>query len=472
MKYELVCGLEVHARVKTNTKLWCWCSADVFWKEPNSSVCPVCLWFPGQLPVLNQEAVNKAVLTWKALNCEIPEFSKFDRKSYFYPDLPTWFQTSQFDEPVCGLWEVEVYVEWEKKKFWITRIHLENDAWKLTHTSWWTEVDLNRAGCPLMEIVTEPDFRSLEDVKSFLQNIQKTLRAIWTSDADMEKWQMRADVNISLRPFWQKEMWIRTELKNMNSFSAIEKALTYEYKRQAKALDKWETLAQETRGWDDAKWISVSQRSKEEAADYRYFPEPDLPPLTVEKKYVDWLTVPELPIQKFERLQSQYWIKEDDAFLFSSDTNLCNYFEKTAELSWDAKKSSSWILSELIKFTKEDLIWVEESKVTPKHIASIIKMIADWEISWKIAKDVFPEVYKTWKNPEEIVEEKWLKQNSNTDELKIICEKIIADNQAIVETYKSWKDKAFWALVGQAMKATKWQANPWIVNKILKEIIW
>ena len=470
-KYELVVWLEVHARIKTKSKLFCSCTNNIFDEDINTHICPVCAWFPWQLPVINENAIEKILLTWKALNCNIPRFSKFDRKSYFYPDLPSGFQTSQYDQPICWEWNLELLIEGKTKKFWIHRIHLENDAWKLTHGSNWTEVDLNRAGCPLMEIVTNPDFRSEQEVRIFLQELQKILRTIDTSDADMEKGQMRADVNVSLRPLDQKEFWTRAEIKNMNSFSAIEKAMAYEYKRQSKILDEWWIIVQETRGWDDNKWVSLSQRSKEEAADYRYFPEPDLPPIIIDQKILDAIEVAELPIQKTERLQSQYWIKQEDAFIFAWDKHLSSYFEQTCKLSWDPKKVANWILSELMCFTKEDLIWVNESRVTPSHIAEIVKMINSWEISWKIAKEIFPEIYKKWISPMEIIERDWLKQNSNSWELEAICMKVIENNAQIVEDYKWWKQKAFWALVWMTMKETKGQANPQMINEILKKLI-
>ena len=477
-KYELVVGLEVHARIKTKSKLWCSCDAYWFWKKPNENTCEICMWFPWALPMLNEEAVNLALKTWKALNCDIPNFSKFDRKSYYYPDLPTWFQTTQFDEPICWEWFLETYIEdkeWNKtkKKFWIERIHIENDAWKLSHTSSWTEVDLNRAWCPLMEIVTKPDFRSIADVKWFLQELQKILRASWASDADMEKWQLRADVNISIRPFWQKEFWVRTELKNMNSFSEIEKALRYEYRRQAMALDNWEKLEQETRWWSAEKWESTTQRNKWWAADYRYFPEPDLPTVLLSDEKINSVEKCELPTEKYEKYQDEkeeYWIKEVDAFNLCWDPELSKFFEETVKISWDAKKSASWILSEFLKFLKEDLIKISESKVKPEHIWNLIKYINSWEISWKIAKEVFEEIYKTWKSPEEIIEEKWLKQISDEWEIKKICEEVLEKNKNLVEEYLNWRDKLFWAFVWQVMKATQWKANPWMVNKILKEL--
>lgn len=470
-KYELVVWLEVHARIKTKSKLFCSCVNEVFDEEPNSHICPVCSWFPGQLPVLNNEAVKKIVLTWKALDCDINSYSKFDRKSYFYPDLPLWYQISQYDEPVCWAWKLEIYINWENKSFWIHRIHLENDAWKLTHWIGWSEVDLNRSWCPLMEIVTNPDFRNSEEIKVFLQELQKILRAIETSDADMEKWQMRADVNISLRPYWQEKFWTRAEIKNMNSFSAIERAIKFEFKRQSQILDEWWVINQETRWWDDKKWISQSQRSKEEAVDYRYFPEPDIPPLNLSQEFINELIVPELPMQKYDRLQKEYWIKAEDAFIFAEDKHLCEYFEKSAKSSKDVLKTSSWILSELLRFMKEEWITILETKVLPSHISEIVEMIVSWTISWKIAKDIFPEVYQTWISPVEIVEKKWLKQNSDTWAIEEICKKVLESNPQLVADFKWWKERVFWAFVWMSIKESKWQANPQIVNQILKKLL-
>lgn len=470
-KYELVIWLEIHARINTKSKLFCNCSNQVFDEEPNTHICPVCSWFPWQLPVLNDEAIKKIILTWKALNCKINSYSKFDRKSYFYPDLPLWYQISQYDEPVCWVWSVQIYINWEEKLFWINRIHLENDAWKLMHSDWWTEVDLNRSWCPLMEIVTYPDFRSSEEVKIFLQELQKILRTIWSSDADMEKWQMRADVNVSIRPIWQEKYWTRAEIKNMNSFSAIERAIEHEFKRQSKIIDEWWVIIQETRWWDDKKMTSQSQRSKEEAVDYRYFPEPDLPPLNLDEKFIENIFVPELPLQKFNRLQSEYWIKIEDAFIFAEDRDLCEYFEKVAKLSRDPIKTSSWILSELLRFIKEDWITILDTKVSPEHISEIVIMINDWIISWKIAKDIFPEIYQTWISPIELVDKKWLKQNSDTWVIEEICKKVLDANPQLVADFKWWKEKVFWALVWMAMKESKWQANPQIVNEILRKLI-
>lgn len=463
MQYELVCWLEIHARIRTDSKLFCSCSNDVFEKDVNSCICPVCTGFPGQLPVLNEKAVELIIRAGKALNCQIPLHSKFDRKSYFYPDLPSWYQISQYDEPICGKWEAVCIIAWQKRKFGITRIHLENDAGKLTHTSNWSEVDLNRSWCPLMEIVTDPVFRDSEEVRLFLIELQKILRTCWVSDADMEKGQLRADVNVSLREKW-KPYGVRAEIKNMNSFSSIDKAIKYEYQRQSKILDEWWRIAQETRGWNDKKWITESQRSKEEATDYRYFPEPDIPPVQLSQEFIDAINVPELPTDKYERIISQYNIKSDDAFIFAWNPELCDFFEATADKSKDPAKSANWILSELMALPPNN-------QITPSHIASLIILINSWDISGKIAKEIFPEMYSTWVLPDVIVESKWLKQISDTKALEEICRKVLTENPSIVATIKAWKDNALWSLIWKIMKETKWQANPQIINTLLKSLI-
>ena len=471
--YELVMGLEIHARIKTKSKLFCSCDNDIFNAEPNTHVCPICTAQPGQLPQVNFDAIRKAILTGQALNATIPNYSKFDRKSYFYPDNPTGYQVTQYDEPVVLGGSVEALVNGEKKSFRINRIHVENDAGKLTHVPGASLVDLNRAGTPLMEIVTEPDFRSIEDVSSFFKELQKILKYIGTSDADMEKGMLRADVNISLRPVGQEEFGTRVEFKNMNSFSEIEKAIAFEHKRQIKVLDAGGTIDQETLGWDVAKGTSVVQRSKEDAADYRYFPEPDLPPVIMSDAEIAEIKeqLVELPLQRFERFQEQYGLPHDDAYLLTETKDMADYYEEVVDQSKEPKKAANWILSELLKFLKEDQIDITETKVTAEHLAEIICMVKDGEISGKIAKEIFPEVYQSGENPSVIVEEKGLKQNSNLGELEAICQEVLDNNAPLVEQYKAGKDKLFGAFVGNVMKATKGQANPQLVNEILKKLL-
>ena len=471
--YQLVIGLEVHARIKTKSKLFCNCDNNTFNAKPNTHICPVCTAQPGVLPRINYEAVKKALILGHAFGSTIPNFSKFDRKSYFYPDNPTGYQITQFDEPVIIGGNLEILIGEEKKSFRIHRTHLENDAGKLSHTSEGTLVDLNRAGSPLFEIVTEPDFRSTEEAITFLRELQKTLRYLNVSDADMEKGQMRADVNISIMPKGSDVLGIRVEMKNMNSFSEIEKAIAYEMKRQAKVLEAGERVDQETRGWDVVKGVSVIQRSKEDAADYRYFPEPDLPPVIVSDKEIEEAKafIVELPTARYERFREQYELPHDDAFILTETKDMADYYEAVVEQSKQPKKASNWILSELLKFLKEEQIDITETKVTPEHLAEIICMVEDGIISGKIAKDIFPEVYKTGENPTEIVEEKGLKQNSNLGELEAICKEVLENNAPLVEQYKAGKDKLFGAFVGNVMKATKGQANPGLVNEILKSLL-
>lgn len=473
MDYQLVVGLEIHARINTKSKLFCSCDNDTFNAEPNTHICPICTAQPGQLPQVNYEALRKAILTGHAFHASIPLFSKFDRKSYFYPDSPKGYQITQYDEPVVKNGYMEVLIGEEKRKFRINRIHVEDDAGKLSHTSAGTLVDLNRTGSPLMEIVTEPDFRSIEEVSTFLKELQKTLRYVNTSDADMEKGMMRADVNISLMPVGSDTFGTRVELKNMNSFSEIEKAIAYEQKRQAKLLDEGVRIDQETRGWDPVKGISLIQRSKEDAADYRYFPEPDLPPILMTQKEIDEIKtlLVELPVQRYERFRAQYELPHDDAYLLTETKELADYYEAVVEQSKQPKKAANWILSELMKFLKEDHIDITETKVSPEHLAELICLIEDRIISGKIAKDIFPEIYQTGKNPSVIVDEKGLKQNSDLGELEAICKKVLEDNSGLVTEYKAGKDRLFGAFVGNVMKATKGQGDPVLVNEILKNLL-
>ncbi len=472
-EYELVVGLEVHARVNTKSKLFCSCSNDTFNAKPNTHICPICTAQPGQLPQVNYDAVKKAILTGHAFHSKIPNFSKFDRKSYFYPDNPSGYQITQYDEPVVIGGYIEAIVNGERKKFRIHRIHIENDAGKLSHSEEGTFVDLNRAGSPLMEIVTEPDFRSIEEVLMFFKELQKILRYINVSDADMEKGMLRADVNISLKEKGSEKLGTRVEIKNMNSFTAIEKAIKYEQKRQEKVLSEGGIIDQETRGWDTAKEISLIQRSKEDAADYRYFPEPDLPPLIMKDKEIEDIKkgLTELPLDRYERFKEQYNLSHDDAYLLTETKEMADYYEETVKQCNQSKKVANWMLSELIKFLNEDQITICETKVSPEHLAELICLIEDNIISGKIAKDIFPEIYNTGKNPTEIVDEKGLKQNSNLEELEDICKKVIEENSEMLAQYKSGKDRLFGAFVGQVMKATKGQGNPQLVNEILRNLL-
>ncbi|MCT4592620.1 MAG: Asp-tRNA(Asn)/Glu-tRNA(Gln) amidotransferase subunit GatB [Candidatus Gracilibacteria bacterium] len=467
-KYELVAGLEIHARLKTQTKLFCSCSNDTFSKEANSLICPICAGFPGALPVLNKEALSMAIKTGLALKCDVKKFSKFDRKSYFYPDLPSGFQISQYDEPICEGGELEVYVGEEKKTFQFNRIHMENDAGKLTHENHSSLVDLNRAGSPLIEMVTEPCFRSSEDVFEFLKELQRTLRFLGTSDADMEKGMMRCDANISIRLKGAVEFGTKVEIKNMNSFNNIKKALDYEFVRQVKAVEKGEKLIQETRGWVDDKEITVSQRSKEESADYRYFPEPDLPPVILDNAELDAYKkeVPELSAQKRTRFINDFKLPFKHASTLSWERELAEFFEEVVKISNNPQKAANLILGDYLALQKE-----QEVNISAANLAKIIKLMDEGKISSKIAKEILPEISKSDLDPEKYVEEKGLIQMSDTGELETVCQEVMSENPKMVEDFKGGKEKAIGGLVGQVMKKTQGKASPPMVNDILRKLM-
>ncbi len=472
--YEAVIGLEIHAQISSQTKMFCHCANDSFSKEPNSHVCPICLGFPGVLPVLNQETVKKGIKAALALNCEVPSFCKFDRKNYFYPDLPFGYQISQYDLPLGKKGFLEIDLNNQKKKIGITRLHLENDAGKLTHEARGTLCDYNRAGTPLMEIVSEPDLSSAEEASLYSKEIQKILRYVGSSDCDMEKGMMRFDINVSVRPKNQKEFGVKVEIKNLNSFRSLEKALNYEINRQINEIEAGNTIIQETRGWDDDQEITVSQRSKEEAHDYRYFPEPDLPPLNHDQELIEQLRkeLPELPNLKRERFIREYALTEKDAHLLSEDFDLSQFFEEAAKLSKTPSKVVPWITTHLLKFLNEDLTNIKDCPVTPQHLADLINSIEFGEISHNIAKEqIFPEIYKSGQSVQEIIQAKGLKQVSDLSSLEEIAKKVLAAYPHVVADYKAGKEKVIGFLVGQVMKKSAGQANPQIVNQIIKKLL-
>lgn len=470
MEFEPVIGLEIHARISSETKMFCRCSNLTFNEEPNTHVCGICMGFPGMLPVTNEQAIRKGIKAGLALNCSIRERSKFDRKSYFYPDLPKGFQISQYDEPVAEKGKVVISLsDGSTKEIGVTRLHLEDDAGKLSHTSSGTLVDYNRSGSPLMEIVSEPDIRTVEEASLYARQIQKIVRYVNASDADMEKGQMRFDINVSLRPKGQEKFGTRAEVKNLNSFRSLEKALEYEIKRQTKLLSEGGEVVQETRGWDDTKEVTVSQRSKEEAADYRYFPEPDIPPIVVTKDEIEGLRaeLPELPGKKAKRYQEELGLPESDARQLADDSDLAKYFEAALKISGHAKKTANWVLSELMAIEKDALL----INLDPQHLGTLVKLIEEGAITNKIAKDIFEEVYEGNLNPETVIEEKGLKVMSDTGELEKICQEVIDRNPQIVADFKGGKEKAIGGLVGQVMGATKGSANPKMVNEILRKLL-
>lgn len=475
MELEVIIGLEIHAQISTKTKLFCSCLNDSFGKEPNSNVCPICMGFPGMLPVVNKEAIKKGAIAALTLQCSLPPHSKFDRKNYFYPDLPAGYQTSQFDEPVSKEGAVEILLDDKKKTIRLVRLHLENDAGKLTHTGDNTLLDYNRSGCPLMEIVSYPDIRSAKEARIYAEAIQQILRYSGSSSCDMEKGMMRFDASVSLRPKGEDKLYPRAEIKNLNSFRSLEAAIEYEIKRQS-AL--WEAGtpqdAEQTVGWDDDRGTTLILREKESAADYRYFPEPDLPPIEIsEENLADWKKqIPELPMQKYERFLSEYSLSEHDARFYCEDTNLANYFEEVAKATKNPKTAHSFIATILLKRLKDDGKEIQESPISAEQLAELIQMIDDGTISNNTAKStVFEEMFVSGKSPKSIVEEKGLVQKSDSGEIENWCKASIAANPQAAADVKAGIQKAMGTLVGFVMKDSKGQANPKMVNDILSKLL-
>lgn len=474
MRYIPTIWLEIHVRIKSETKMFCSCkNAIELASEPNQNVCPVCMWFPWMLPSLNENVVKLWLIWWLAMNCEINPVSRFDRKSYFYPDLPSAYQITQMYEPIVWKWSVKTIVNWEIREFAIHHMHLENDAWKLIHVWWKTLLDFNRAGAPLMEIVTEPTFHDKEEVLEFLKELQKIFRAVEVSDADMEKGQLRCDVNISLSEEWSNKLWTRTETKNVNSFSAIGRVIDYEIRRQTSVLEKWWKIDQETRGWNDDSWNSTTQRSKEDAMDYRYFPEPDLLPIVVSAEMVEELKIdiPELPIEKRIRYLEKFKLWEDDARILTTDRKLSEYFDKLVEFTGDAKKSCSYITTILLAMMNEseDVKEIKDLKFDIKELAKVIDLVNHNELSSTNSKQVVEELFKNGWSADVIVDENNLRQKNDTQALEAIVNQVLTENAKQVEDYKAWNTNIFSFFVWQCMKASKWQWNPKIFNELLRK---
>ena len=473
MQFQPVIGLEIHAQLATNSKLFCSCSTE-FGLPANRNTCPVCLGLPGVLPVLNAKVVEFAVRLGVATGCSIRLDSQFARKNYFYPDLPKSYQISQFDRPICENGSVDIIVNGEHKRIGITRIHIEEDAGKLVHDGRdpnSTYVDLNRAGVPLVEIVSEPDLRTPEEARLYMEKIHSLVTYLGVSNGDMEKGNLRADANISLRLSENDPFGTRTETKNINSFRYVQAALEYEIERQAEELTEGRVIHQETRLYDPLSKTTFSMRSKEEAHDYRYFPEPDLPVVYLEQSYVDGIrdSLPELPDDKLARYVSEMELSEYDAAILVSDRATAEFFETVVTAGAAPKRAANWISVELAARFNDEKTSVSEIKFTAEQLAAMIAMIDKGEISSKIAKTVFEEMYQTGKSPAEIVQEKGLAQVSDVGELEKIVDEIVAANQDQVEQFRSGKDKVFGFFVGQVMKATKGQANPGVVNDLLKK---
>jgi aspartyl-tRNA(Asn)/glutamyl-tRNA(Gln) amidotransferase subunit B len=471
-KYETVIGLEVHVELHTNSKIFCGCST-AFGAPPNTHTCPVCLGHPGVLPVLNRQAVEYAMKAALAINCEIADVSKFDRKNYFYPDSPKAYQISQYDQPIGQNGWIDIEVNGETKRIGITRLHLEEDAGKLTHVDggYASLVDFNRVGTPLVEIVSEPDIRTPEEAKAYLEKLKAIMQYCDVSDVKMEEGSLRCDANISLRPYGQEKFGTRAELKNMNSFRGVQRGLEYEQIRQAEILDSGGEVIQETRRFDDAQGKSFSMRGKEEAHDYRYFPDPDLVRLHISEEWKQSVrsTIPELPDARKARYTTDYSLPSYDAEVITSSKKLADLFEESLSYTKDSKAVSNWIMGDLLGYLNANSLELDAVKLTGQGLGEMIGLLEKGTINGKIAKTVFKSMLESGKLPQQIVEEQGLVQISDEGALVGIVNQIVEANPQSVEDYRAGKDKAIGFLVGQIMKETKGKANPALVNKLLIE---
>ena len=475
-KYITVIGLEVHAELKTKSKAFCSCSTE-FGGAPNTHICPVCLGMPGALPVLNEQVVEFAIRAGLALNCEIKFFNKFDRKNYFYPDLSKNYQISQFDKPICEHGHININLDGEEKRIGITRIHMEEDAGKLVHsgstisTSDFSAVDYNRAGVPLIEIVSEPDMRSAEEARAYLENLKAILEYTDVCDCKMQEGSLRCDANISLMPEGATEFGTRAEVKNLNSFRALVRAIEYEVERQKEILEKGGRVIQETRTWDDANGKTLSMRSKEEAHDYRYFSEPDLVPVELDDAWVERIRaeLPELPAQRQARLIAELGLPKYDASIIVSNRAMAEYFDEAVKTTKDAKGIANWLLGDVSAYLNNEGITISEFKVTPAHLAELVNLTKEGVLSSKLAKKVFAEMLKGDKSPKILVRELGLEQLSDEGAIMKLVEEILVENPQSVADFKAGKDRAIGFLVGQIMKKSKGKANPTMVQAMLKE---
>lgn len=473
-QYETVIGLEVHVELATKTKIFCGCSTE-FGAPPNTHTCPVCLGHPGVLPVLNREAVNYAMKAAMALNCEIADKSKFDRKNYFYPDLPKAYQISQYDQPIGENGWIDIEVDGKTKRIGITRVHLEEDAGKLNHieNGDGSLVDFNRVGVPLIEIVSEPDLRSPQEARAYLEKLKSIIQFTGVSDVKMEEGSLRCDANISLRLVGSKKFGTKTELKNLNSFRNVERALTYEQERQRELLEEGKSVVQQTLRWlEDESRVKI-MRSKEEAHDYRYFPDPDLVELNIDEAWKEEIraSLPELPDERKRRYQEEYGLSDYDANILISSKTISDFYDQTVSHRVDPKSAANWITSDLLGYLNQEGIELEQSKITPKLLAGMLQLMDQGTISSKLAKKVFKEILATGKDPKQIVEEKGWVQITDENQLRDEVKKALEANPQSVTDYRNGKDRALGYLVGQVMKATKGKANPQLVNQLIREEI-
>jgi aspartyl-tRNA(Asn)/glutamyl-tRNA(Gln) amidotransferase subunit B len=474
MTYESVIGLEVHAQLKTKTKIFCSCST-LFGAPPNTHTCPVCLGMPGVLPVLNKKVVEYALCMGLATNCTINRESRFARKNYFYPDLPKGYQISQYELPIAENGFVDIEINDNQKRIGITRIHMEEDAGKLSHdpNRPLSKVDFNRTGVPLIEIVSEPDIRTPEEAGAYLRHLRSIVRYLGISDGNMEEGSFRCDANISIRPQGARTLGTRTEIKNLNSFKHVESALYFEIDRQKEIIEDGGQVIQETRLWDPDQNKSISMRGKEEAHDYRYFPDPDLLPLVIDDDWIDSIRkrLPELPDKKKKRFMEAYGLCSDDSAFLTSSRELADYFEKCVTQFPNAKQVGNWIMGSLLGLLNAQGRTITESPISPGNLAQLLQLIDDNIISGKIAKTVFDDMAQTGRGPKEIVEQKGLVQVTDESAIKGVVVKVLEECSTEVADYKSGKTKLFGFFVGQVMKETKGKANPKIVNEILKDLL-
>ncbi len=476
LSYEPVIGLEVHIQLSTQSKIFCSCSTS-FGAQPNSQVCPICLGMPGVLPVLNRQVVNYAICLGLATNCHINQKSVFARKNYFYPDLPKGYQISQFEQPFCenGYMDIELD-DASLKKIRINRIHAEEDAGKSMHAEAYVGsqeslVDLNRCGVPLLEIVSEPDLKSPREAYHYLVSLRQLVRYLGICDGNMEEGSLRCDANVSVRPVGETRLGIKSEVKNMNSFNSVERALEYEIQRQIDLLQKGQKLLQETRLWDAARGITESMRSKEYSHDYRYFPEPDLVPIKVDEVWIERIAekMPELPLAKKQRFIQEYGLPSYDANILTEDLDIAAFYEKAAGPVKDKKLASNWVMGEVIRALKENPGGIRELPLAPENLSELLLLVQNQIINNKIAKKVFDEMLKSDKSPKTIVEEKGWLQISDSDELSDIIDQVIQSHAKDVEDYLAGNTKVYGFLMGQVMRLTKGQANPQTVNQLLRE---